>query len=44
MQQTREHNSDGSLLIDNVTMNDTGIYLPDFIKEIEFGQLNIYGE
>ncbi|EPQ11528.1 Carcinoembryonic antigen-related cell adhesion molecule 1 [Myotis brandtii] len=42
-------NFDGSLLIKNVTVKDTGIYtivvyLPDSKKEIGFGRLNVYGE
>uniref|UniRef100_G1QE51 Ig-like domain-containing protein n=1 Tax=Myotis lucifugus TaxID=59463 RepID=G1QE51_MYOLU len=40
-------NFDGSLLIKRVTQKDTGIYtvvvyLPDSIKEIGFGRLNVY--
>ncbi|KAM5297496.1 cell adhesion molecule CEACAM21-like [Glossophaga mutica] len=40
-------NADGSLQIDNVTMNDAGmytavVYITDVIKEIRFGQLNVY--
>ncbi|XP_035868064.1 carcinoembryonic antigen-related cell adhesion molecule 21-like [Phyllostomus discolor] len=39
--------ADGSLLIDNVTMNDAGmytvvVYITDEIKEIGFGRLNVY--
>ncbi|ELK23174.1 Carcinoembryonic antigen-related cell adhesion molecule 1 [Myotis davidii] len=42
-------NFDGSLQIKRVTLKDTGIYtvvvyLPDYIKEIGFGRLNVYGE
>ena len=42
-------NANGSLLIENVTMNDAGmytvvVYITDVNKEIAFGQLHVYGE
>ena len=42
-------NADGSLVIDNVTMNDAGtytmvVYVTDEKKETGFGRLNVYGE
>ena len=41
--------ADGSLLIDNATMNDAGmytvaVYVTNVLREVGFGRLIIYGE